>query len=150
MPSVMRLMNRIPSLVLRSPLHRVMSDGILMISFTGRRSGHLYTIPVNYLHHGSEVLLTTDSPWWKNLRNGAPVVLRLRGRAVAGVAEPVTDEEAVGGAIAAMMARFPRYGRIIGVRRGPDGRPVPDELRAAIRNGRVLVRVHLVDGAATA
>ena len=150
MLNLMRLMNHIPSLVLRSPLHRAMSDGVLLISFTGRRSGHLYTTPVNYLRDGREILLTTDSPWWKNLRGGAPVVLRLRGREVAGVAEPVTDEGAVAAAIAAMMKRFPRYGRIIGVRCGPDGRPHAVDLANAIRAGRVLIQIRLVDGAAAA
>ena len=148
MLDVMRLANRFPTLLLRSPLHGLLSGGVLLLTFEGRRSGKLYTTPVNYVRDDDTVLLTTDSPWWKNLRGGAPVVLRLGGREVAGVAEPVTDGESVATAIGAMMDRFPHYGRVIGVGRGPDGRPDGTDLTKAIDAGRVLVRVRLVDGAA--
>src|SRR5215212_4045089 len=90
----MRAVNRAPALLLRSPLHGVLSDGVLLLSFTGRKSGRRYTTPSNYLLDeaaGDTVLLTTDSPWWRNLRGGAPIALRLRGRELAGRAEVVTD-----------------------------------------------------------
>ena len=136
---VMRAVNRFPALLLRSPLHGVLSDGVLLISFSGRTSGKRYTTPINYLRDGNTLLLTTDSPWWRNLR-GAPVTLRLRGREVAARAEVVTDEAAVIAALEAMMRRFPRYGRLAGVRRDPDGRPNRDDLVTSVRQGRVLIR----------
>ncbi len=64
------LMNRVPQLLLRSPLHGLMSSRYLLITFTGRKSGKQYTTPVAYLGEGDTIILTTDSPWWKNLRGG--------------------------------------------------------------------------------
>ena len=65
-----RAMNRVPAAVLRSPLHRVMSGKYLLLSFTGRKSGRRYTTPLAYLAKGDDLLMTTDSPWWRNLRRG--------------------------------------------------------------------------------
>lgn len=55
-------MNNGPTLLLRSPLHGVLRDSVLLITFRGRKSGKAYTTPVNYLHEGDTILLTTDSP----------------------------------------------------------------------------------------
>ena len=140
----MRLVNQLPSLLLRSPLHRVISGGVLLLTFTGRASGQQYTTPINYLRAGDTVMMTTDSPWWKNLRGGAPAALRLRGHSVTGIANVVTDEAAIAEAITAMMARFSRYGRFANVRRGPNGEPNREDLVRAVRAGRVLIRVRLV------
>jgi len=58
---VTRAVNRFLSLLLRSPPHGVLSDGVLLLGFTGRKSGRRYTTPINYLRDGGAVLLTTDS-----------------------------------------------------------------------------------------
>ena len=90
--------------------------------------------------------MTTDGPWWKNLRGGAPVTVRLRGRDVSGVAEAVTDPAEVERVLRAMLARFPRYGAFAGVGIGRDGQPSSEDIAQAIRNGRVVVRVQLDAG----
>jgi hypothetical protein len=61
----------------------------LLITFAGRKSGKMYTTPIVYLREGAALLMTTDSPWWKNLRGAgraAPLALRVAGRNCAGVA----------------------------------------------------------------
>ena len=145
MQRFMRMMNKFPALLLRSPLHGLMSEGVLLITFTGRTSGKRCTTPINYIREGDTVLMTTDSPWWKNLRGGAPVTLRIRGREHAGVAEAVTDEEEVIEALEKMLTRFPRYGRYAHVGLDPDGRINRQEAEEAVRGGRVLIRVVLAD-----
>lgn len=149
MVSFMRLANRFPILLLRSPLHGLLSDGVLLITFTGRKSGRPYTTPINYLRDGDTVDLTTDSPWWKNLRGGVPVALRIAGWDYRGTAEPVTDPVEVERVLRAMLARFPRYGKPANIRTGPDGQPLEEDIARAIqRDGRVVVRVRLVPGEA--
>lgn len=148
MQRFVRAMNRVPAMLLRSPLHGLMSGGVLLLAFTGRRSGKRYETPINYVREGDAVLMTTDSPWWRNLRRGegetgAPVTLRIEGREHAGVAEAVTDEEEVIAALEKMLKRFPRYGRYADVSLGPDGRINRREAEEAVRGGRVLIRVAL-------
>lgn len=93
------------------PLHGLLSSKRLVVIFTGRRSGTRYATPVNYLQRGREVLITTDSPWWRNLDGGAPVELRLRGRKIGATAEAVRDPDQVAEALTALVRDHPPYGR---------------------------------------
>ena len=74
----MRVVNKFPALLLRSPLHGLIIGSVLLITFNGRKSGKKYTTPITCLGEGDTVLMTTDSPWWKNLPGGAPVTLLKR------------------------------------------------------------------------
>jgi hypothetical protein len=72
-------------LLLRSPLHRLASRQLALITVTGRRSGREFTFPVGYRRDGDVVKVPVGWPqrkvWWRNLRgDGAPVRLRIRGR----------------------------------------------------------------------
>jgi hypothetical protein len=71
--------------LLRSPLHRLASRRLALISYTGRRSGRRITIPVGYEIAGLQVTISLGSPerkvWWRSLTGtGAPVELVIRGR----------------------------------------------------------------------
>lgn len=74
--------------VLRSPAHRLLSGGVLLLTYSGRRSGTRYTIPVQYRPAGEDLVVTVGWPerklWWRSLREpGTPVTVRLRGQDVA-------------------------------------------------------------------
>lgn len=139
-----KLMNKVPAAILRSPLHPLMSNKYLLLSFKGRRSGRRYTTPVAYLGEGDAFLVTTDSPWWKNLRGedgaGIPVTVRVKGREYEGTGEAVTNETEVARVLGKFLEAQPGYGKFVGVRRGAGGRGNPSELEEAAR-GRVVVRV---------
>ncbi|HET6547004.1 MAG TPA: nitroreductase/quinone reductase family protein [Solirubrobacter sp.] len=62
----------------------VAGDRLLLLTYTGRRSGREYTIPVSYVERDGGVLIQPSKPerkrWWRNLRGaGAPVRVVLRG-----------------------------------------------------------------------
>jgi hypothetical protein len=75
--------NRLLTLVLRSPLHPLASRQLAVITVRGRRSGREHAFPVGYERDGGLVTIPVGWPerkvWWRNLRGGAPVRLRLRG-----------------------------------------------------------------------
>ena len=84
--------------LLRSPLHRLASGKLALITVTGRRSGRTYTFPVGYERQGDRVEITVGWPerkrWWRNLRDpGAQVRLRLEGLERRGHAIARGDEE---------------------------------------------------------
>jgi deazaflavin-dependent oxidoreductase (nitroreductase family) len=85
------LANPLMKAILRSPLHRLVSEELLLLTFTGRKSGRQYTTPVGYTRDGDSLLLTTESPWQRNLRGGADVVVRLQGRRLRARAEVDDD-----------------------------------------------------------
>jgi hypothetical protein len=135
-----RVMNRIPATVLRSPLHPLMSGKYLLLSFTERKSGRRYTTPVAYLKENGMFLLTTDSPWWKNFKGGAPVTLRVKGREYEGIGEAITDHAEVVQVLGRFLETQPDYGKFVGVKRNSGGRTEPSDVEEAAR-GRVVVLV---------
>src|SRR5215218_8230084 len=86
MPTVLnRVVNPLIRWLLRSPLHRLASRRLALITYTGRRSGRRYTIPVGYQMADLQLTITVGSPdhkvWWRSLTGtGAPVELIVRGR----------------------------------------------------------------------
>ena len=61
---------------------RLVSRNIAMVTYTGRRSGRTFSIPVSYRRSGDDVIISVNMPdaktWWRNfLGDGAPLTLRL-------------------------------------------------------------------------
>ena len=77
-----KIINPIMALLLRSPLHRLCSDSLMLITFIGRKSGKPFTTPVRYIQSDGTVRCFTSSEnqWWRNLRGGVEVTLRIGGR----------------------------------------------------------------------
>ena len=142
MSTFMRVLNKFPALLLRSPLHSLISKSVLLITFTGRKSGKKYTTPITYIREGDTVLMTTDSPWWKNLCGGAPVTLQIQGREYAGVAEAMTDETEVARVLEMMLREYPGHGKYVGLRPNSDGQVDRAQLQKVARQ-RVAVRARL-------
>ena len=76
--------NQLVRLVLRSPLHSLLSGNLALITVTGRRTGLEHTFPVAYEQDGDKLTINVGAPerkrWWRNLEEpGAPVQIRLRG-----------------------------------------------------------------------
>jgi hypothetical protein len=105
---VQRLGNLFVIGLLRSPLHRLASGSLLLITYRGRGSGRRFTIPVMYAEREGTLTIFVGhaerKKWWRNLRGGAQVELRLRGRRIRGQAEVVEDSAAV----ETYLDRYPR------------------------------------------
>jgi deazaflavin-dependent oxidoreductase (nitroreductase family) len=91
------LYNPIVKFILKSPLHGLLSDNTLLLTFTGRKSGKAYSTPISYAYDGEMVTLITNRKhgWWKNLEHESPVTMQLRGQAKQGraqVAQAVPEE----------------------------------------------------------
>ncbi|WP_301146568.1 nitroreductase/quinone reductase family protein [Mycobacterium simiae] len=62
----------------------LMNRNIVIVGYTGRRSGRSFSIPVAYRRTGDEITITANLPesktWWRNfLGDGGPVTLELDG-----------------------------------------------------------------------
>lgn len=130
--------------LLRSPLHSLISKSIMLITFTGRRSGKAYSTPVNYFREGD--LITAFSlrsrTWWRNLRGSAPVTVKIRGQDLKAIGESVEDEKAVAAGLLAYLQKVPNYAKYFQVSVEPDGNPDPEEVVTAAKD-RVMVVVRL-------
>jgi deazaflavin-dependent oxidoreductase (nitroreductase family) len=129
--------------VLRSPVHGLVSKTVLLISFTGRKSGKTYTTPVDYSQDGDQVTIFTHANWWKNLRGEAPVTLRIRGRELQGLAEPIAEDKgAVAAGLAAHLRQVPSDARYYGVTIDEGGNPMAEDVEKAVQSV-VMIRIRL-------
>lgn len=127
--------------LLRSPLHRLLSGKLLIITVVGRKTGHVYENPVGYAEYEGAILVGTAARWHRNLRVGEPVRLTLRGRAVDAEWEVIEDEETVAGYYRIILEHNPTHGKFAKVSLEPDGGVNRKQLRAAIERGTVVVRL---------
>ncbi len=91
--------NRLVGLLLRSPLHPLVSRRLALITVTGRRTGAQHTFPIGYQDSNEKLTIQVLWPerklWWRNLRDGAPVGLYLRGADRSGQARARVDDRGV-------------------------------------------------------
>jgi deazaflavin-dependent oxidoreductase (nitroreductase family) len=131
-PTVPPFVNQAMKFVLRSPVHGMVSNTILLISFTGRKSGKVYTTPVSYSQSDDQVYIFTHATWWKNLRNGTPVTLHLKGRDFQGLPEPVAeDKHAVAAGLMQHLRKVPSDARYYGVSLDEHKNPRAEEVEKA-------------------
>ena len=142
-PTVPPYVNQAMKLVLRSPVHGMVSNSIMLITFTGRKSGKAYTTPVSFTQLDDQVTIFTHATWWKNLCSGAPVTLRIRGREFQGLAEVVAeDKQAIAAGLTAHLRKVPGDARYYGVTFDDQGNPRAEEVEQAVQTV-VMIRIQL-------
>lgn len=129
--------------ILRSPFHRMLSNGMMLITVTGRRTGKTYTTPVEYYKANDElwVLSSRDRKWWRNLQNGANVSLLLKGRSVDGYAETELGEKAVEARLFEYLQHTPQAAKPMGIRVENKIPNAADVVRIA--RDRLFIKIHL-------
>ena len=100
--------------ILQSPLHGLLSGSLMLMTYTGRVSDRVFTVPVMYARHDGGLLVYVGhhnaKRWWRNLRGGAPVHVHLRGVDFAGTARVVDGAPELR---ADYIERFPRSRRTL-------------------------------------
>jgi len=140
---IMRAVNVPMRAVLSLPVATPLSANLMLISYTGRKTGKAYRQPVSYARDGEVLLTPGGGRWTLNLAGGRPVRIRLRGRDVAARPELVTDAAEVERLLGVIAAKNPRAARFVPIPRRADGRLEPEALDAALRHGFCIVRWHL-------
>jgi hypothetical protein len=142
---IMRAVNVPMRAVLSLPFPTPLSANLMLLSYTGVKSGKAYRQPVSYARDGETLLTPGGGRWTLNLKGGRKVTLRLRGRTVPAHADLVSDPAEVERLLGVIAVGNPRAMSFIPLPRRPDGRLDPDALAAAIGHGFRIVRWHLGD-----
>jgi deazaflavin-dependent oxidoreductase (nitroreductase family) len=143
-----RLMTRLNPLVvrlLRSPLHRLLGGGLMLITVTGRRTGQRYTIPVGYQRAGDVLHVLVSKArrkqWWRNYRAPGPIEVELAGERWRGVAHVVpAGSELFRDVVTATLTRIPMLGRQLGITYDP-ARGLTEEQRRIVMAEAALVEI---------
>lgn len=140
----LRIGNPIMKFLLRSSMHGIASGQLMLITVTGRKTGKKYTTPVNFVQNENLISVVSHKhrTWWRNLRGGAPVTLRLRGEVIQAQATVLEEPTAVADALIAHLQEVPQYAEALGVGLDEEGEPMAEDgLQAAV--GKVMVQITL-------
>ena len=137
------VMNTIMKTLLRSPMHGAVSEMIMVLTLTGRKSGKTYHVPVSYMRDGDTVTCFTRAGWVKNLAGGASVQVRIQGELYYGTAHPTDDIDAVMAGAREWEAKhgheaLPRIGVMVDTAQSPSDETLRREVA-----GRTMVRITL-------
>jgi hypothetical protein len=139
----MRMLNVPMRTLLGLPFATPLSGRLMLISFTGRKTGKAYRQPISYVQQGNTLLSPGGGKWKWNLSDRQPVRIRLRGRDVLARPELVKAPDEIERLLGVMTAANPTVSAFVGIPKGPDGRLDRDRLETAVRYGFRIVRWHL-------
>jgi len=129
--------------VLRSPFHGMLSNGMMLITVTGRKTGKTYTTPVGYYQEDGYLWIVTsrDRTWWRNLQGGAPVKLLLKHKPIDGIAETELDGRNVETCMFEYIRHIPQSAKPMGIRM--ENKTPNSEDIARIAKDRLFVKIKL-------
>ena len=127
--------------VLRSPLHGMLSNGMMLITITGRKTGKTYTTPVGYyMEDGTMWVITSrERTWWKNLQGGAKVDLLLKRKPVTGIADVDLDKKSVEVRMVEYLRHVPQAAKPMKIRM-EDGKPNQEDVVTTAKD-RLFVKI---------
>ena len=138
---LMRVINVPMRLILRLPFATPLSGQLMLISFTGRKTGKAYQQPVSYVPDGDTLLTPGGGKWKLNLREGQPIHVRLRGRDVLARPEFIGDVDEVERLLRRMRTVNPRVTAFVPVT-GRDGEIDRGKVEVAVGYGFRIIRWH--------
>jgi hypothetical protein len=120
-----------------------MSQQTMLLTLQGRKTGKIYTLVVTYVQDGQTVFVLSRANWWKNLRDGAEVLLQLRGKAIKGFAEPVFDQSLTEEKISQIVAMNAREAKYFSVVLDSQNRADPASVKLFAQHF-ILIRIRLL------
>lgn len=130
--------------VLRSPFHGMLSNGMMLVTVTGRKTGKAYTLPVEYVQENDSlwVMSKRNRRWWRNLEGEATIGLVLRRKSIQGMGRLHTDPALVKSRLVAYLLHMPMSAKSLGVRM-ENKLPNSDDL-ARVASDLVFIQVELL------
>ena len=146
---VFSVLNPIVRTLLRSPMHRILSRRVMLLSYRGRTSGATYTTPVLYFPlDEASVIAFSSTGWWRSLRDERPVRVLVRGRWREATPAVEASPERRGEAIRELVRRFgPAATRPLFLGLPTDRPPTDEELRRVAATTAVVTFRIPADGA---
>jgi hypothetical protein len=142
--AMLRVVNPILRLLLRTPVMGGARNQLMVLSFTGRKSGRRYSIPVTAHHIDNDLYALTGVAWKRNFLGGATAEVLLNGKTTAMRGELIEDKSVVADLYRRCSESYgpKRAQRMMGVKFRDDRIPTLEEFtEAAERNGFAAVRL---------
>jgi deazaflavin-dependent oxidoreductase (nitroreductase family) len=139
---LMRLVNVPMRRLLKLPFTTPLNRRLMLLTFTGRKTGRVYQQPVSYVADGPDLLSPGGGRWTSNLSSERPIRIRLRGRDRRAVPELVREPAEVTALLQTMLTANPRLASFVPV---VDSNRQVDQakLANALGHGFCIIRWHL-------
>ncbi|MGX9791853.1 hypothetical protein [Mycobacterium sp. MMS18-G62] len=146
--ALLKAVNPILRFLLRTPIMGAGRDKLMAVSFTGRKTGRRYAIPLSAHRIDGTLYALTSAPWKWNFRDGASAEVLHNGKSTTMRGELITDRSVV----ADLSRRCAEsYGvktaeRMMGLKFRDQRVPTLDEFAEAVdRGGLAAVRLTPAD-----
>jgi len=105
---------------LNSPLHSMLSERLILITYTGKKSGKKHSLPVQYAESHNELIVVAGyhqhKKWWRNLLHQSTINICYRGKWFEASAKAFDgDVEVITPLLPDYLKRFPASARIRGL-----------------------------------
>ena len=130
--------------LLKSPLHGMISKGVMLVSVTGCKSGRTISTPTNYLRDGNVlwVISWRDRKWWRNLRGKGKVRVLLAGKSVEGCGQVIEEEKEVAQSLFVYYQKTPQIAKYVGIGLDAKHQPVFADCERAAQK-MVMIRIEV-------
>lgn len=95
-PPVLRVLNPTLKFLMRTPLGGPLRQGLIVLRFTGRKSGKRYEVVITPHRLDDHLVVLTDARWSLNFRGGRDLDWDYQGRTMSGRGVLVEEPRAVG------------------------------------------------------
>jgi hypothetical protein len=138
-----RRLFRVGNVFMRAALRTRLGErmqGLSILTFTGRKSGTRYDVPVSVLELDGQRFVLTASPWKVNFRGGADVQVRAGRESQPMRATLVDDPERIADVYERLLPTVGvKHAKRLGLVLAGDRAPTRDELIEVARGRRVMI-----------
>ena len=133
--SATKIANPVFNRILRSPLHGLVDEHLLLLHFRGRRTGRSYTVVAGHRNVDGRPGVLTNSGWRFNFRGGASVEVTFKGERRRARAELAWNSEEVARVYENLIEEYghEQAGRHLGMRINVDRPPTHEDLLDLMR-----------------
>jgi hypothetical protein len=133
--ALLRLTNPVVRALLASPLHGLLSGNLMVLRYTGRRTGRRVALPITRRQIDGRLAVVSSSRWRHNFSSGRDAELLVDGEWRATRGTLIADVDRVADAYDGQVAElgWKKAARRLGLRINVDRAPTHAELVAAIR-----------------
>ena len=130
MKILFNLINPIVKVLLRSPLHSLISNNTMIIEYVGHKSGRVMSTPVSYVRKGNDIFSFADPIhlWWKNLKANNDVQLTIEGKGYKGKAQIIENQDEVLVSYSFFLNILPRSAKFSNIQLDENNCPLMDDV----------------------
>ena len=142
--AVLRTINPILRALLRTPFMGAARQALMVLTFTGRKTGRQYSIPVSAHRIDNDLYTLAHAPWTRNFRDGATAEVLYNGKSTTMRGELIRDRSVLPDLYRRCAESYgvKRAQRMLGMKFRDARIPTLEEFTEAVeQNGLVAVRL---------